>query len=182
MAESDLCHGNGAAKHKLRRQAENKTGICGKPRLTQLRGWSDSRDAPIGQEKFIFRSWPFVPTWETWCGGGNGERQKTRQCVLLPMLPICFIKTNKHVARKNFRNALIRAEAVGCDASSLISGFYLVGIWKMLPRPCLVCFHFSWGGERRSHFVPNCWIISANEESHPPSLDQTQQRRPVMKH
>lgn len=60
--------------------------------------------------------------------------------------------------------------------------FNLDGIWKMLPRPCLVCFHFSWGGERRSHFVPNCWITSANEESHPPSLDQTQQTGPVMKH
>lgn len=55
MTESwDHRHGNGVAKHKLRRQAENKTGICGKPRLTQLQGRSDSRDAPIGQAKFVF--------------------------------------------------------------------------------------------------------------------------------
>lgn len=150
----DLCHGNGTAKYKLRHRAENKTVICGKLRLIQLHGRSDNRDAPIWQEKFVFRSWPFAPTWETLCWGG--KRRKTRQCILLPMLPIwcCFIKTNKQFPWKNFRNGLIRTEAVGCDVLSLISGFYLDGIWKMLPWPCLVCFHFSWGGERRSHFVP----------------------------
>lgn len=111
MTESwDHRHGNGTAKHKLRRRAENKTGICGKPRLTQLQGRSDIRDAPIGQERFVFKSWPFAPTWETLRGGWNWRMLKdTLVCSPTDAadLRLLYIKTNKQFPPgKNFRKVL----------------------------------------------------------------------------
>lgn len=148
--------------------AELKT----KSEFTESRGWLSCRvnltAATFQLEKrSLFLVHDLLPqSGRLYMEAEFGEQLKTCPCVLpTDDADMMFIKTNTFVCPwKSFKNGLIRAEAVRCDALSVISGFYLDGIWKMLPRPCLVCFHFSWGGKRRSPFVLNCWVTSANEE------------------
>lgn len=162
------------------------TELKTKPEFAGNRGWLSCRVKPTSvmlqsDRRGLFSSRDLLHrSGRLYVDGEIGECSKTHTCVLLLMLPIwgCFISKQTSSSPLNE----LQKGLSGCDALSLISGVYLVGIWKMLPWPCLVCFHFSWGGERRSHFVPNCWITSANEEPHPPLLDQTQQRGPVMEH
>lgn len=164
MTESwDLSHGTGAARHtNYVAELKIKTGICGH------RGWPNRRASPTGvmlqpDRRSLFSG--FAPTWETWRGGGNWPSAKRHASVFSHRYDAALSKQTSGSPGRTAGMVWYELQQLDVRLRLWFQGFVLMESDKG--------FH---------HTLFCCWITSANEESHPPSLDQTQHRGPVMKH